>query len=251
MSVKVQKWCLWSAPLAMVVFTIGFVVIGGLVPPPSPNLDAQGVARFYQHNTTGIRIGLAMTMVAGALTGPFVAAVTVQMRRIEGPSSPLAFTQLGMGMLGVLLFALPVMVLQAAAFRPDRNPEVILAIHDIGWIMLIGTYSCVFVQCLVVGACILLDHAGSVWPRWLAYFNFWVALTFLPGSLLYFFKTGPFAWDGIFCWWIPLSAFFGWFVVMFVMTLKALNRQDQATMTTPGIEFAPAQRAPVAVETAS
>lgn len=233
MTVKVQKWCLWSAPMAMLLFTLGFVVIGGLVPPPSPNLDADGVARFYQDNTNGIRLGLAMTMVAGALTAPFVAVITVQMRRIEGPGSPLALTQLGTGMLGVLLFALPVMVLQAAAFRPDRDPEVMLAIHDIGWIMLIGTYCCVFVQCIVVGACILLDHVGAVWPRWLAYFNFWVALMFLPGSLLYFFKTGPFAWDGVFVWWIPLSVFFGWFVVMFVMTLQALDRLPEDRESDP------------------
>jgi hypothetical protein len=223
-----QKWCLSSAMVAMVLFILGFVIIGGLVPPPSPNMDAQEVARFYAQDATRIRIGLAMTMVAGALTAPFVAAITVQMKRIEGPTSPLAYAQLGLGMLGVLLISLPVMIIQAAAFRPDRDPDITLAIHDIGWIMLVGTYCCVFVQCLVVGACILKDEREEVWPRWLAYFNFWVALMFLPGSLLYFFKTGPFAWDGIFVWWIPLTVFFGWFVVMFVMTMKTLQRQELA-----------------------
>jgi hypothetical protein len=225
MPIRVQKWCLWSAPLALFVFGLGFVVIGRMLPPPSPNLDAAGVVAFYNDNTNGLRLGLALSMVAGALTGPFVSVITLQMRRIEGPVSPLAFTQFGMGMLGVLLIALPVMVIEAAAFRPDRDPDALLAIHDIGWIMLIGTYGCVFVQCIVVGVCILLDREAEVWPRWLGYFSIWVGLMFLPGSLLYFFTTGPFAWDGIFVWWIPFTVFFGWIVVMFVMTLKALNRQ--------------------------
>jgi hypothetical protein len=85
----------------------------------------------------------------------------------------------------------------------------------------------VFVQCLAVGACILKDKAEDVYPRWLGYFNIWVAVLFLPGSLLYFFKDGPFAWNGLFVWWIPLSVFFGWFIVMFVMTIKSLNRQER------------------------
>lgn len=226
MTFRTQRICLWMGPAAMAIFVVGFVIIGGLVPPPSPADGAAEVSRFYNENTNGIRLGLALTMIAGAVTAPFVGAITVQMRRIEGPQSPLAFTQLGLGMLGVLLFALPVMILEAAAFRPDRDPDALLAIHDVGWIMLIGTYSCVLVQCLVVGACILQDRAEQVWPRWLAYFNFWVGLLFIPGTLLYFFKSGPFAWNGVFVWWIPLSVFFGWFIVMFAMTLKAVNRQE-------------------------
>lgn len=213
----------------MLLFIIGFVIIGGLVPPPAPSDGAQKIARFYAEDADRIRIGLVLTMIAGALTAPFVAALTVQMRRIEGEFSPLAYAQLGTGMLGVLLFALPAMILQAAVFRPDRNPETILAIHDIGWIMLIGTYSCVLVQCVVVGACVLKDSTERIYPRWLAYFNFWVALLFLPGSLLYFFKDGPFAWNGLFVWWIPLTVFFGWFIVMFVMTTKAINQQGRET----------------------
>lgn len=234
MSYRTQRVCLWMAPLAMLIFVLGFVIIARLLPPPSPSMGAEQVKAFYAENTNGIRLGLALTMIAGAVTAPFVGALTVQMRRIEGQESPLAFAQLGLGMLGVLLISLPVMIIQAAAFRPDRSAEAILAIHDIGWIMLVGTYSCVMVQCFVVGACILRDEAGEVWPRWLAYFNFWVGLLFLPGTLLYFFKTGPFAWDGVFVWWIPLTVFFGWFMVMFGMTLKAVNRQEAAELASPG-----------------
>lgn len=225
MNTRTQKLCLLTAPLAMVIFVIGFVGFGGLLPPPSPSWSADRLARFYDENRNGIRFGLALTMVAGAVTAPFVGALTVQMRRIEGEFSPLAYTQLGTGMLGVLLFAVPAMILEAAVFRADRDPQLVLALSDVGWIMLVGTYSCVFVQCIVVGVCVLKDTEALVYPRWLAYFNFWTAMLFLPGTLLYFFKTGPFAWNGLLVWWIPLSVFFGWFIVMCVMTIKAVDRQ--------------------------
>lgn len=228
MSYRTQRVCLWMAPLAMGLFVLGFAIIGGLIPPPSPSMTASQVVAFYNENVNGKRLGLAITMVAAAVTTPFVAALTVQMRRIEGPESPLAFTQLGVGMLGFVVFALPVMIMEAAAFRPNRDPDSLLAIHDIGWIMLVGTYSAVMVQCFVVGACALQDKAGLVWPRWVAYFNFWVGLLFLPGTLLYFFKSGPFAWNGVFVWWIPLSVFCTWFFVMAGVTIQAVNRQERA-----------------------
>ena len=41
MSYRTQRICLWMAPLAMVLFTIGFVIIGGFLPPPSPSLSAK------------------------------------------------------------------------------------------------------------------------------------------------------------------------------------------------------------------
>ena len=119
----------------MLLFIVGFAIVAGLVPPPAPSDGAQKVARFYAEHADRIRAGLVLTMIAGALTAPFVAAITVQMRRIEGEFSPFAYTQLGTGMLGVLFFVLPVMIMQAAVFRTDRNPESILAIHDIAWIM--------------------------------------------------------------------------------------------------------------------
>ena len=53
-------------------------------------------------------------------------------------------------------------------------------------------------------------------PRWVAFLNFFVAFSFLPDPLAYFFKTGPFAWDGLLAWWVPVAAFFGWLLKTFI-----------------------------------
>ena len=39
-----------------------------------------------------------------------------------------------------------------------------------------------------------------------------------------FFKTGPFAWNGMFSFWIPGTLFFAWYVVMLVTISKAIDR---------------------------
>ncbi len=46
-----------------------------------------------------------------------------------------------------------------------------------------------------------------------------------PGLIMPFFKTGPFAWDGLIAYWIPAFVFGGWFYFMAYHMIKAINRQ--------------------------
>ncbi|BDE11499.1 hypothetical protein MKCMC460_03590 [Mycobacterium sp. 20KCMC460] len=73
-----ERWCVYSGPLLMIIFGIGFWAVGGLVPPPSPNQTAQQLAAFYADNAFRIRLGLIISMLAAGLTFPFtVVAMTV------------------------------------------------------------------------------------------------------------------------------------------------------------------------------
>jgi hypothetical protein len=220
-----QLICLWCGPVALGIFLVGFWFVAGFVPPPSPNDTALEVQRIYQDDTDAIRIGLILSMIGGGLTAPFVAAISTQMSRVEGTYKPLTYTQLGTGMLGVLLFILPIAVMQVAAFRPDRDPQEIQTLQDLAWIPFIGAYPAVWIQAIAVGLCAFSDTEGKVFPRWSGYFSLWVALGFMGSSLLYFFKTGPFAWNGVFAFWLPLSVFGAWFVVFFVILRQAILRQ--------------------------
>lgn len=225
MNTRTQMACLWCGPAAIVLFMVGFWFVAGLVPPPSPDDSAREIQALYQDNTDMLRLGLVLTMVAGALTGPFVAAISTQLKRIEGRYSPLAYTQLGLGMLGVLLFIFPVMVMQTAAFRPDRDPDTLLMLNDLAWLPFVGVFSPALFQGLAIAVAIFKDKDAQVLPRWLGYFNVWVVLAFVPAALIYFFKDGPFAWNGVFTFWLPLTVFSVWFLVMFVALRRAIQAQ--------------------------
>ena len=80
-----------------------------------------------------------------------------------------------------------------------------------------------------VGLVLLRDRrAVSLFPRWLAWFSFFCAAVFVPITLMPYFLDGPFAWNGIFGFYLPFSIFFIWFFVMTWTLRRSLHRLDEA-----------------------
>jgi hypothetical protein len=62
---------------------------------------------------------------------------------------------------------------------------------------------------------------------------------FTPGTIAVFFKDGPFAWNGLFTWYLPLTVFAIWMIAMSALMLKAIKTdgaESQAPAT--GIDLA-------------
>jgi hypothetical protein len=226
MNARNQRLCVWAGPLTMVLFGVGFVGIAGLVPPPAPSTSAAALAQFYADNQTRIRLGLVVSMLGAALSFAFPVPIMMQLRRIRGGTA-LGYTQLVAGMVNPLLFVFPMFAMAAAAYRPDsRSPEITQALNDLGWLALVGFGGPAIVQTVVIAIAILSDHEEHpVFARWVGYFNVWCALLFVPGLLVIVFHSGPFAWNGMFAFWVPLTVFSGWFVVMAVVLFRAIKEE--------------------------
>lgn len=165
-------------------------------------------------------------LTGAAFLAPWSAAISVQLKRIEGRYTPMTYTQLACGAANMLLVALTVMTMIAASFRPERNPEITRAINDIAWIPFVMAFSPVMVQCLAIAVPILQHSGQRVFPRWVGYFNVWCAFLLLPAALVPFFKTGPFAWHGIFEFWLAAVVFLGMVAVMSYAVVSAIKRQE-------------------------
>ena len=184
----------------------------------------------YQGNTTGIRTGMLLMMISSMFISPMVAVISQHLRRMEGVSRLMTFTQLSSGSVGILFFNIPAVLFLITAFRPDRMPELTYLMNDASWIVTVMVWPPAFMQNLSIGVAILQDKsANPIFPRWLGFFQFWVCLLFVPGSFVPFFKTGPFAWNGLLSFWVAGIAFTLWYIVMLVMLLKAIKRQEQET----------------------
>jgi len=223
---RTQLACAVCVPVGMVVFIGGFL-IAGYIPPPPADDTPQEIAAFYRGDTTQIRFGLLLALLGFAVWGPLVALVTRQMLRIQPRRPVLAWLQLGAGIASWQYLLLPVLVLTAAAFRPERNPQVTQALHDTGWILLFMPLTPFVVQSLAIAvACLTDTSARPVYPRWVGYLNLSEVLLFLPVALLTFFKTGPFAYHGTLVFWVPLIIFCVWMLVMAWAACRAVLTEE-------------------------
>ena len=99
--------------------------------------------------------------------------------------------------------------------------------------MLLVPFTTFVVQNFAIGLAILGDKGmAPMFPRWVGFFSMWVGVLFVPGGMLTFFKHGPFAWDGLFAFWIPLLTFFCWYLVMFVFLRQGILTQARAEPAT-------------------
>ncbi|MDB6062344.1 MAG: hypothetical protein JWM78_2447 [Verrucomicrobiaceae bacterium] len=226
MNKRSQLICLWAAPLMGVMVTIGWWLLAKFVPPPLPSSGAAEIAELFRQNTNGIRVGMILLVAGAGLFAPFIAVISAQIQRIEGSPPVLAYTQLLGGAMSIAIILIPAMLWTTAAFRPERNPELILLLNDASWLIIAMTFSPAVIQNVAIGLAILGDkNQPPIFPRWVGYLNFWVAFLLLPAGLMTFFKTGPFAWNGLLAFWMPLVVFAIWFNVMFITLLKAIKRQ--------------------------
>lgn len=212
---RTQLWCIWPAPFGVALLALGFFPIARYFPVPAPGWSATQIATFYQDHTFGIRLGLLLGFIALATWAPLNAVLARQMLRVGGRHNPLALIQILCGSVTWVFLAAPLLVFEVAAFRPYRDPQITQALHDLGWFLFIMPFMPFVVQNIALGVCILQDGGDKpVFDRWVGYFNFWIAFFFLPGGMLTFFKHGPFGYDGLFAFWIPVGIFCVWYVVM-------------------------------------
>lgn len=216
-----QRLCIWVGLLFLPLFWLGLMVAGWF-PPPSPNMTAADVARMFSEDRARIRIGVLILTSAAPLLAGYGAALTHQIRRSVGATSPLATAQSLVAACLILEFIFPQMIWQAAAFRGDRDPELVQLCYDIGWLLYIGVVGTAIVQMVLCGLAILLDRRPQpLIPRWAAYVCFWAGLGVAGGSFCVFTQTGPLAWNGLIAFWLLAVAFFVWMLTMSATMLRA------------------------------
>ena len=225
MNVRAQLICAHSTPLYIVLLLIGLFILPGWLPPPSPDQTAEQFARIF-HENHSMRIGAAIIAVAASLGMALPAAISAQMRRMEGANHVFADVQMLAAAVGVLGIFIPAMLWLAISYRPDVPPAIVMPFNDMAWFIIIGGIGSAIVENVAIGLCILLADGPQLYPRWLGYWNLWLATGLLPGALLPFFKSGPFAWNGLFGFWTVVTAFFIWLVLNYIYTVKAIRAQS-------------------------
>ena len=228
LSRKIQTFCAWCGPAFVVLLFGGWGLMGGFIPLIPPSYEAQQVASAYGESVNVHRLGTLLALIGIFLTIPFFFAISMQIRRTELRVPSLAILQFASGIIVTVVLIIPMLLFIGGLFRPDRPAELTKLVNDLSYVMLILPWPPIFGQLGALIVAIFHDRsAAPVFPRWLGFFNLWVALLLLPASMIIFFKTGPFAWTGVIGFWIPAAVFGVWYIVMTVVLLRAIR--DEAT----------------------
>ncbi len=216
---------LWLTPLSMLALFGGMAMLAQFIPPPSPDMSPAQVAGMYAANATGIKLTGILTIFTPALLAPMTAVISVLIWRSEGRNAPLAITQIIAGVLTIGPFILSGLCWVVAAYRPERDPNSIMLMNDLGWISLEMVTPPAMVQFCAVAIAILRDTSAVPFlPRWLAFYSFWCAVLFVPGLFVAFFVKGPFAWNGLLSFWVAAAAYGTWLLAMAWQCMKSVQR---------------------------
>jgi len=221
---RLQLVCCYSCWGCLVLFGLGWVVLAGFLPPPSPAATAAQVAHQFRGNTTGIRIGMILSILGSALLLPWGGAVAAQMRRIDSRGGALVWAWIAAQGAILIEFIYPCAFWCVAAFRLG-DPTRIQSFNDLAWLPFFGIVATGMFQMVALAALTLLDKRPEpVFPRWFAYFQLWCVAGVAPAEFVFVFKTGPLAWNGLLSYWVALTAAFAWLAVTTIMTARAIKR---------------------------
>lgn len=229
MNTRIQLLCVWAGPVFLVLYALSFL-LAGFLPPHAPALSAEQVSAFYDLHRNQTRAGLLLCMIFSMLLFPWYAVISAQMARIERGFPVLALIQFGAGALLIVFFVVCSMMWIVAAWQPDLDPSIVKILHDGSWLVFVMVFPeyCLQLSCIAVVG--LMDKRAQPWlPRWACYFNLWVAFTGIGGGLATFFRTGPFAWNGLIGFWLPVIFFTIWLFVMATLTYRSVRREAPAT----------------------
>ncbi|CAJ1498217.1 hypothetical protein [[Mycobacterium] burgundiense] len=225
-NIRTQWISLWTGPAVGLVLLIAVLAFPAFWPPISPTMPADEVAAFYAENTAWIRFSQVTFNLCGILILPFFMVIVVQMKRMRTQSHVLAYCYLTAIVSGATIFALSNIFFLVAAFRPERNPELVLLLNDLAWIVFIAPVGMVVAQFALLALAVYFDDGPDpVFPRWVGHYSVATGLAMIPAAGAAVFQTGPLAWDGLLTFWLRNGAFAAFVIVMFFVLRRAVHRQ--------------------------
>jgi hypothetical protein len=223
------KAAVWSGIALIVAMVIAQGLLMHFIPPPSPALSAEELAQRFIDRRDLIRLGCLIQCIFWSFWATWGIAITVFIRKMERGYPILTYASIALVGGGYVFFILIPMTWAVIAFRPETlDPSIIQIMNDWVWFDFLFTWPPFALWMVIIGLAIIKDHnVPTLYPRWVAYLNFWCAILIFPAGLIAFFRTGLFAYDGVGAFWIPFAIFFGWMIVMSVTTLQTINGQKE------------------------
>ena len=226
MNLQVQHVMVNCGHVVIVAILIG-MLWAGFLPPTPPSDSAAQISAIYAEHQGRIQGGCALMMIFWVLWAPWAGVLAMFIRRMTPSDPSLTYAALVCMGYGLVIFEFIAFFWVVAAYRPGEiAPDITLTLNDIAWFMFLYTWPPFALIFIIIAVAIFCDrNLPMIFPRWVAYLNLWCAVLLLPATLMSIYKTGSFAYDGLFGMWVPLVAFCIWMVVMSVLMSSAIKAE--------------------------
>lgn len=231
MNGKNQKIMIWIGVVMANVFTLAFVYLLDFWPLPQPAFSAAQVLELYTRHNLQSRFGVVTMCLTSCFMLPWTVVIVAQMYRLE-KGFPIWTVLAGLaGTLGTWLFAFPTMIWGVAAFMVDRDPNITLMLHQFAFLMFIAPANFFLMQTVPIAVVSLSPNNTdpyTAFPRWLGWATLWTGILGSSGIMAFVFNVGPFAWNGLISFYLPVVVFTAWIVAFIYCLLRAISQQQRA-----------------------
>nr|WP_198151978.1 hypothetical protein [Kibdelosporangium sp. MJ126-NF4]CEL22468.1 hypothetical protein [Kibdelosporangium sp. MJ126-NF4]CTQ89324.1 hypothetical protein [Kibdelosporangium sp. MJ126-NF4] len=219
----------WSPVVYLLLFGAGWLVLNHFFPPFSPADGPEEITRQFMDRRIPLMLGSVFVMVSTVALAPAGALFVLIIRKAEGAVGMLTLmvgftwaTFMVVNFYTGLSFA-------TATFRAERDPGIVQYASDLGFLQFIGGIPMFWLVWVLLAAAALTTRTreNPIIPRWFGYVSLWAAILYLPELLVFFFKTGPFAWDGVVGFWIPAVIFIIYFPLSTAVCLRIIREHFQ------------------------
>lgn len=211
-SLKHELFGAWSAPIFTVLTVVGFLVAAHFYDPAAAHLDPSQLAAFYAERALAVEIGMSLFCLATAFLTIFCVQLGIMLWRLEGRSPLMAVTQVLGGFGVVLLIFISCCLWIGAAYRADvAEPDVTVALNDAAWFGFLIGWVMLSLQMAATAAITLRAPEGeALVPRWVSWASVVGAVLLVTANGCAVTKTGPFAWDGVLGYYLPMAIWGTW-----------------------------------------
>jgi len=195
--------------------------------PPSFDLTARETAAFYVAHQSGFRIGITLCTIGMAFLLAWTVQFGLMLWRLEGGSHAVSAVTIASLIASPVLLSFDLAIFGIAAFRPaDTSPDVTRALSDLAWISSQLIWPMLALGMTLSGLLIIRTQGKrDSLPAWLGYFGLVCAVAELGQAGIIFEKSGPFAGDGAFSWYLATFTWGPWCLAAGWVMYRVLQRQ--------------------------
>jgi hypothetical protein len=212
-SLRTQLFAVWCAPICSILVLLGWMILARGARPAAAALTARETAAFFIAHQQGMLIGTLVFAIGCCFLAIWTVQLGIMIWRIEGRAPVMAITEILCGASIVIIVVLNCSFWAAAAYRPGViSPEIVQAENDTAWLgFLFVGWPLLSLQMISTAVAALRDRGPRpLFPRRLSQAALGGSVIMATAAGCGFTKTGPFAFDGVLGYFLPLVIWAAW-----------------------------------------